>query len=1132
MIAKKRGKIEVEEIPSTGLSREPEYNSHFINQRFDMTGPPMAENEDHRDFFQNQIAYDEQWSYVGEKMTYPLDRDELRHLELVPDGSDYSKKYHDSEYKNELYTGNLKSTWMPKRVIEPLFRPMPFDHQKKVVLPEKAKERTASSRYYQNTMTPENVGPGLNLGYTGNPQHGFHDAYRVMPKTVDELRPENRPKISYTHPVNQGMKGVNRPVAGKVASYRPPRFSENKVEDILPTSSTQFCPQIHERLIMKEPDRSHQHLEYAGGAYRSDLALDQNMPEGMQSKQKFPTRQNFYLPKPAQKFSNEGMYQNNLKSLPETTRTQMETPPVMGPQSAPRMYINRSDPLPETHKETYLQRGVMPVSSNTLRGVAQDFNLAQSTLREIYSENKLNPHAVLPINQKVYRSDVLPVTTKESYPQPDHMMIGTENGIYASVTDPVSTTLREIYSENKLNPHAVLPINQKVYRSDVLPVTTKESYPQPDHMMIGTENGIYTSVTDPVRTTLRENLHQSVPIISDLPAPKAYSQQPCKTTLRETVPEERSHFVTAGERPTTTLHTPPATTMKENLLTRKNLPEIQAPFSKIPAYLRMPTGTTIGETVLTPSVPRPQESQKMAVHRTDIPAPTLKETLPELSHFAIEGHSAFQVGPSDPLPTTLREIAQNSTTVRPDPEKRGYVIPPRELKPTLREETHSENFQIMGSQRFTVMPPEIPATTMAELTQDLPRSTFIHNPVSKPPVPQDENRRTLKEINAEFSTQPRIQPPQKYQPATIDPPRTTLQETVPNIPYHIIKGEKPKTVQYQTLPTTLGEISIQPTPQGPVSGIGTYTNSPDLPTTLKEATLITQSHPSIQIVPRGKVPLQDISRKTLKETIQQGFRSIISGKKMGKTPLQDNVRTTLKEMVDKTRINQVFQKNGLSAAPMEPSKTSTKELNLETTSPRPTGTSKNKSVNYDPVRTTTAELALDKSPVKRVSVSQKIAVHPDDPAPTTLKEVHLRENAHGNLNRSGVNSYLSQNVFLPETLKETLLVSAGPGMPLGPEKPRPYDDDYRGRINEKSQTINRPPTLSNYQKIPEAENVNLRQRNPVNIDSKPRKCAVFNQNLDRPTIQMNLKNPSREYLIDASILEQLSSNPYYLTPNI
>jgi hypothetical protein len=100
-----------------------------------------------------------------------------------------------------------------------------------------------SSDFYQSRVNPgmnnanvkpfqsENVGPGLNRGYTTEGSGGFNSGMESrgewLPKTVDELRVSTNPKMEYTLDNLEGPSYSyvqNRGIEGKVEKYRPDTF--------------------------------------------------------------------------------------------------------------------------------------------------------------------------------------------------------------------------------------------------------------------------------------------------------------------------------------------------------------------------------------------------------------------------------------------------------------------------------------------------------------------------------------------------------------------------------------------------------------------------------------------------------------------------------------------------------------------------------------------------------------------------------------------------------------------------------------------------------------------------------------------------------------------------------------------
>ena len=75
------------------------------------------------------------------------------------------------------------------------------------------------------------VGPGLNKGYTWKPSGGFQQADTldyIIPKTTDELRTKNNPKVSYEGRVIAGKAiGGTSFKPGIVGKYRPDKFYVN-----------------------------------------------------------------------------------------------------------------------------------------------------------------------------------------------------------------------------------------------------------------------------------------------------------------------------------------------------------------------------------------------------------------------------------------------------------------------------------------------------------------------------------------------------------------------------------------------------------------------------------------------------------------------------------------------------------------------------------------------------------------------------------------------------------------------------------------------------------------------------------------------------------------------------------------
>ena len=118
------------------------------------------------------------------------------------------------------------------------------------------------------------VGPGLGLGYTADPEGGFHQGTTlnyVRPKNVDELRVATKPKLVMKTDVPQGpMKGTTqRGLMGKFDKNRPDTYFQQTEDMLLRTTGAQIKEKIHPEPIIKATSRVETHKEYQGTAQTS-----------------------------------------------------------------------------------------------------------------------------------------------------------------------------------------------------------------------------------------------------------------------------------------------------------------------------------------------------------------------------------------------------------------------------------------------------------------------------------------------------------------------------------------------------------------------------------------------------------------------------------------------------------------------------------------------------------------------------------------------------------------------------------------------------------------------------------------------------------------------------------------------
>lgn len=188
----------------------------------------------------------------------------------------------------ESFTGVIND-YKPKKEV-----PSFFDKSKDVNNPYGMQN---NSDFYQdritlpkvmNNVTPVpqiRVGPGINKGYTSEPTGGFHQNDYIgciMPKSVDELRVANKPKVTFEARTVDGIKYKLPGKAGKVSKNRVETFWEQTPDQYLVTTGGRLKKAMRPEIVDKDTNRQSTTKEYMGTAvYQNGKArvLDPNVRE-------------------------------------------------------------------------------------------------------------------------------------------------------------------------------------------------------------------------------------------------------------------------------------------------------------------------------------------------------------------------------------------------------------------------------------------------------------------------------------------------------------------------------------------------------------------------------------------------------------------------------------------------------------------------------------------------------------------------------------------------------------------------------------------------------------------------------------------------------------------------------------
>lgn len=113
------------------------------------------------------------------------------------------------------------------------------------------------------------VGPGLGQGYNANPTGGFQqfgiNEY-AQEKCVDELRPKNKPKITYDARNVDGMKTPLRGEIGSVEKNRVERFYEQTPDMYLTTVGSTVGNTQRPKVLIEDTNRQTTSSDYVGTA--------------------------------------------------------------------------------------------------------------------------------------------------------------------------------------------------------------------------------------------------------------------------------------------------------------------------------------------------------------------------------------------------------------------------------------------------------------------------------------------------------------------------------------------------------------------------------------------------------------------------------------------------------------------------------------------------------------------------------------------------------------------------------------------------------------------------------------------------------------------------------------------------
>jgi hypothetical protein len=179
----------------------------------------------------------------------------------------------------DTYTGTGKNTFFHKEEAPAFFKPeagtgLPWGKQ---VETDFEQSRMVTSLALKNVfpIEPVLVGPGVNDGYTNLPSGGYQqDSIRefALPKTTDEIRVANKPKLTYSaDPVPGNHFITDMGLQAPVKKNRPDRFqvlqaADGSLPHVNTTLGQQVAAAVYPTSVMKLQNRESTSVEYEGTA--------------------------------------------------------------------------------------------------------------------------------------------------------------------------------------------------------------------------------------------------------------------------------------------------------------------------------------------------------------------------------------------------------------------------------------------------------------------------------------------------------------------------------------------------------------------------------------------------------------------------------------------------------------------------------------------------------------------------------------------------------------------------------------------------------------------------------------------------------------------------------------------------
>ena len=778
--------------------------------------------------------------FDNDTMDYGVVKGKFTHSNMVP----FSKRKDDSYFDKgtrtlQMYTGRDKY-WKHKRETENFFNPQ--KDFKNVhgfeTYTQKIKNRFIPSIYTDARLPNTNmkVGPGLRkldiiknfnkqpsddveenfteheekLAAIKNNQDGLYTNFRIMPKTIDELRPLGQEKISYRGVVNHGKSEVDEGTSRdfNVTKWKLKSFKETTNDDYMPKLAN--VPKQAMYGSIKRSTNARHHPDVKTPTTYGPLMKPKGIIIGTEDFTHTQTSKS--------SFNND----KHLVTDPQNKKGQLQT--FSRPQT--------------TLKETVLHESYGNVENENTTYL-NNFEQPQTTLREtVLHESYGN---VQNENSTYVNTKEAPGTTlKETILHEKYGNVQNENSTYINTKETPGTTLKETILHEKYGPteqNFTTYVNAKEAPGTTLKETILHESYGPTEQNFTT----YINAKETPGTTLKETiLHENYGPTEQKFNTYVNAKETPGTTLKETILHENYGPIEQRFNTYVNAKETPGTTLKETILHENYGPVKQELTTYVNA--KETPGTTLKETLLYENYGPTKQKFTSYVNAKETPGTTLKETVLYENYGPTKQQFTSYVNAKETPGTTMKETVLHESYGNVGNINTNYINTKETPGTTMRETVLHESYGNVGNVNTNyVNTKEAPGTTMRETVlhesygnvTDANRNVMLNN--------YEAPQTTLKETVLHESYGNVTDKNRNMQLNNYVPPQTTLKETVLHESYgNVTDANRNMQLNNYVAPqTTLKETLLHESYGNIGNENSIYINNyepPDI--TTKESTLI------------------------------------------------------------------------------------------------------------------------------------------------------------------------------------------------------------------------------------------------------------------------------------------------------